>query len=102
MCGPYLYELGEIITTNSLSLFSDLYHSRGYYSHNGPQLDAENRLIYFSFITFEIAVSLSSRLSVGLYGCICVRTEPAHRLLYYLRVSILMASTLSVRRSSSP
>ena len=73
MWGPYLFELGEIITTKSLSLFSGLYHSSCYYCHNGLQLDAENRLIYFSFITFQRGATLSLRLSICLYGaCVCV------------------------------
>lgn len=92
---PYLYELGKIITANSLSLLSDFYHSRGYYSHNGPQLAAENRLIYFSFITSAIGANLSPCLSICLYECICVLTEPVWGLLYYLEVSFFIESTSS-------
>lgn len=62
MWGPYLFELGKIITTNSLSLLTGLYHYSCYYCHNGLQRNAENRLIYLSFITFQIAAS---------YLCIC-------------------------------
>lgn len=102
MWGPYLFQLGEIITTKSLSLLSGLYHCSSYYCHNGPQLDAENRLIYFSFITFQIAATLSLRLSICLYECVHVCIEQADRLLYYLWVSFSIATTLlSVDLSTS-
>lgn len=67
---------GEIITTKSLSLLSGLYHRSCYYCHNGLQRDAENRLIYFSFITFQIAATLSPRLSICLYECACALDQP--------------------------
>lgn len=84
MWGPYLFELGEIITTKSLSLLSGLYHRSCYYCHNGLQLEPENRLIYFSFITFQIAATLSLCLSICLYEYMHVCVEKANKLHYYL------------------
>lgn len=76
--GLLICELREIITTKSLSLLSGIYRRGCHYCHNGLQRVAENRLIYFSFITFQIAASLSLRLSICLYDCMraCALDRP--------------------------
>lgn len=74
---PHLFELEEIITTESLSLLSGSHRCSSYYCHNGLQLEAENsHLLQFYYISdssnFISASVHLSRACVRVGVCVCV------------------------------
>lgn len=91
---PHLFELEEIITTESLSLLSGSHRCSSYYCHNGLQLEAENsHLLQFYYISDSSNfISASVHLSracvcARVCRCVCVsRADRSDGLLFYLEL----------------